>query len=81
MAPISVAAVMLRRWARLNGVSRTINTRRRRSFNVTSAARVSRLSPNPCAMAASDFIEQGATTIAAASKLPLAMHAPMSPGA
>ena len=43
--PISVTAVMLRRCARLNGVSRTISTRRRRSFSVTSAARVSRLSP------------------------------------
>ena len=35
---------MLRRCARLNGVSRTINTRRRRSLSVTSAARVNRLS-------------------------------------
>ena len=31
-------------------------------------------------MAASDFMEHGATTIAAVAKLPLAMHAPMSPG-
>jgi hypothetical protein len=45
MPPISVTAVMLRRWARLKGVSRTISSRRRRSFSVTSAARVSRLSP------------------------------------
>jgi hypothetical protein len=72
---------MLRRWARLNGVSRTISTRRRRSFSVTSAARVSRLSPKPCAMAASVFIEHGATTMAAVSKLPLATQAPTSPGA
>jgi hypothetical protein len=79
MPPISVTAVMLRRWARLNGVSRTISSRRRRSFSVTSAARVSRLSDRPCAMAASDFIEQGATIIAAVSKLPLATQAPMSP--
>src|SRR5471032_3108913 len=70
---------MLRRWARLNGVSRTISTRRRRSLSMTSAARVSRLSPKPCAIAASDFIVQGATTIACAAKLPLAMQAPMSP--
>jgi head-tail adaptor len=65
----------------LSGVSRTIRIRRRRSFSVTSAARVSRLSPRPCAIAASDFIEQGATTMAAVAKLPLAMQAPMSPGA
>src|SRR4051812_3633733 len=70
---------MLRRWARLNGVSRTISTRRRRSLSMTSAARVSRLSPKPCAIAASDFIVHGATTIACAPKLPLAMQAPMSP--
>jgi hypothetical protein len=76
-----VAAVMFRKCARLNGVSRTINNRRRRSLSVTSAARVRRLSPKPCATAASVFIEQGAITIAAVSKLPLAMQAPMSPGA
>ena len=71
--------VMLRRWARLNGVSRTISSSRRRSFSITSAARVSRLSPSPCATAASVRIEHGATTIAVASKLPLARQAPMSP--
>ena len=81
MPPISVTAVMLRRCARLNGVSRTIRIRRRRSLSVTSAARVSRLSPKPCAIAASVFIVQGAITIAAVSKLPLAMQAPISPGA
>jgi hypothetical protein len=32
-------------------------------------------------MAASVFIEQGATTMAAVSKLPLATQAPTSPGA
>ena len=81
MAPISVAAVMLRRWARLNGVSRTISSSLRRSLSVTSAARVSRLSEKPCATEASVFIEQGATTMAEVPKLPLARQAPMSPGA
>jgi len=80
MPPISVTDVMLRRWARLNGVSRTISNSVRRSFSVTSAARVTRLSDRPCATAANVFIEQGATTIAAAWKLPLATQAPMSPG-
>ena len=47
----------------------------------TSAARVSKLSPKPWAIEAKDFIEHGATTIAAVAKLPLAMQAPMSPGA
>ena len=59
MPPISVTAVMLRRCARLNGVSRTIITRRRRSLSVTSAARVMRLSDRPWATAASVRIEQG----------------------
>ena len=71
---------MLRRCARLNGVSRTIRISRRRSFSVTSAARVRRLSERPWAIAASDFIEQGATTIASAANEPLAMAAPMSAG-
>ena len=81
MPPISVTAHMLRRCARLKGVSRTISSSGRRSFSITSAARVSRLSPKPCATAASVFIEQGAITIAEASKLPLARQAPTSPGA
>ena len=50
MAPISVACAMLRRWPRCNGVSRTISTSRRRSFNTTSAARVSRLAVTPVAI-------------------------------
>ena len=80
MPPISVTAVMLRKCARLNGVSRTISTSRRRSFSVTSAARVNRLSDRPWATAASVFIEQGVTTIAWVANDPLAMAAPTSAG-
>ena len=64
MPPISVMLVMLRKCARFSGVSRTIRIRRRRSFSMTSAARVMRLSDRPCATAASVRMEQGATTIA-----------------
>jgi len=42
---------------------RATSTRRRRSFNMTSAARVIRLSDSPCATAASVRIEQGAITM------------------
>ena len=78
MPPISVTAVMLRRWARFSGVSRVSRTRRRRSFSTTSAARLIRLSDSPMAMAASVRIEQGATTIPSVAKEPDAMLAPMS---
>ena len=78
MPPISVTAVMLRRWARFSGVSRVSSTRRRRSFSTTSAARLIRLSDSPMAMAASVRIEQGATTIPSVAKEPDAMLAPMS---
>jgi hypothetical protein len=78
MPPISVTAVILRRCARLNGVSRTISTRRRRSFSTTSAARAIRLSDRPCATAASVFIEQGAITMPSVWNEPLAIEAPMS---
>ncbi len=78
MPPISVTATMLRRCARFNGVSRTISTSRRRSFSVTSAARVIRLSPRPCATAASVRIEHGAITMPSQRNEPLAIAAPMS---
>ena len=78
MPPISVTAVMLRRWARFSGVSRVSSTSRRRSFSTTSAARLIRLSDSPMAMAASVRIEQGATTIPSVAKEPDAMLAPMS---
>src|SRR3989344_944666 len=76
MPPISVTATMLRRCVRCRGDSRTISTRRRRSLRATSAARVSRLSASPCAMAASVRMEQGATTMAWHWNEPLAMAAP-----
>jgi len=63
VAPASAAAVMLRRWIRLNGVSRTHSTSLRRSFNVTSAARSIRLDAKPWAMRASVPMEQGSTII------------------
>ena len=44
---------------------RTISTKRRRSFSVTSAARVSRLSLMAWAIAESVRMEQGATSIPA----------------
>jgi len=43
IAPISERAVMLLRWPVWSGVSRTSNTSLRRSFMVTSAARVSHI--------------------------------------
>src|SRR5471030_264566 len=78
MPPISVTAVILRRCARLNGVSRTISTNLRRSLSTTSAARAIRLSDRPCATDASVFIEQGATIIPSDWNEPLAMAAPIS---
>jgi hypothetical protein len=47
IAPFSVAASMLRRWPACSGASRTTSTRRRRSFRVTSAARLSKVSVVP----------------------------------
>ena len=60
----------------MSGASRTISTSRRRSFSTTSAARVSRLSPKPWAMAASERIEQGATSMPSVRNDPLEMLAP-----
>ncbi|MOA24861.1 hypothetical protein D3C78_1455590 [compost metagenome] len=62
----------------MKGVSRTISTRRRRSFKVTSAARVMRLSDRPWATAASVRIEQGTITMPAVWNAPLASVAPTS---
>src|SRR5471032_2933244 len=76
--PISVTAVILRKCARLNGVSLTISTSRRRSLSTTSAARAIRLSDRPCATDASVFIEHGATIIPSDWKEPLATEAPTS---
>jgi hypothetical protein len=78
--PISLTAVMLRRWARLSGVSRGSSTRRRRSFSTTSAARETSSSACACATAASVFIEHGAITMPSVRNEPLAIAAPMSLG-
>ena len=78
MAPISASAVMVRRCPRCSGVSRTISTSRRRSFNTTSAARVSRVEVTPVAISLMVRIEHGATTMPSVRKLPLEMAAPIS---
>src|SRR5450830_29380 len=78
MPPISVTAVMLRRCARLNGVSLTISTSRRRSLSTTSAARAIRLSDRPWATDARVFIEQGAIIMPSLWNEPLAIEAPTS---
>jgi hypothetical protein len=47
-------------------------------LSITSAARLTKLSAKPCAVLASVFIEQGATTIPSEWNEPLAIVAPMS---
>ena len=56
---------MVRRCPVCSGVSRTISTSRRRSFSVTSAARVSSVEVTPLAISDIERIEQGATIIPA----------------
>ncbi|MOA43268.1 hypothetical protein D3C78_1654060 [compost metagenome] len=73
--PISVTAVMLRKWARVSGVSRAINTSVRRSFSVTSAARPISPEDVPVAISANVLIEHGATTIPRQRNDPLAIPA------
>ena len=63
IAPISARATMLRRCPRWNGVSRTMSTSGRRSFSVTSAARLISDEVTPLAISDSVRIEQGATII------------------
>ena len=75
---MSDRASRLRRWPLCSGVSRSINTSRRRSFKVTSAARVSRLEVTPVAISDIERIEQGAMTIPSVLKEPLEIAAPMS---
>lgn len=76
--PISVIAVMLRRWARVSGVSRAISTRVRRSLRVTSAARPIRPEEVPVAISARVRMEQGATTMPRQRNEPLAIPAATS---
>src|SRR5689334_15827515 len=69
---------MFRSCGRLIGVSRGTITSRRRSFNMTSAARSTSVRESPCATAASVFIEHGTMTIPDEPWLPLAIAAPRS---
>ena len=69
---------MFSRWITLRGDSRVTSTSRRRSFRVTSAARVRRLSENPPAIEASVFIEQGTTAMPKVLKEPPEMGAARS---
>ena len=78
IAPISASATRLRKWPRCSGVSRTIRISGRRSFSVTSAARVSSEVVTPVAISLMLRTEQGATIMPAVLKLPLAMGAPIS---
>jgi hypothetical protein len=61
IAPISASCTSVRRWPRCSGVSRTTRISGRRSFNVTSAARVRRLDVTPVAISDMVRTEQGAT--------------------
>ncbi len=69
---------MVRRCPRWNGVSRTISTSGRRSFRVTSAARVSRVEVTPVAISDMVRTEQGATIMPRVRNEPDAMAAPIS---
>jgi hypothetical protein len=70
---------MFRMWMRLSGVSRGTSTSLRRSFSVTSAARLTRSLVRPVAIAASDRIEHGITTIPMVWNDPDEIAAPRSP--
>jgi hypothetical protein len=66
----------------MNGVQRRLadgSTSRRRSFSTTSAARQTRLSPNPFAIAPSVFVLHGAITMPWVRNEPLDTGAAWSP--
>ncbi len=67
---------MFSRWISLSGASRTASTSLRRSFKTTSAARWMRLSPSPCAIAASVRTLQGAMIMPMVTNEPLEIDAP-----
>ena len=77
-APISASATMVLKWPKWSGVSRTININGRRSFNDTSAARISRFELIPPAIADMVWIEHGATIIPSVLNEPLARRHPIS---
>ena len=66
---------MVRRCPICSGVSRTISTRRRRSFSTTSAARVSSVPVVPAAISDIDLIEHGATIMPSVLNDPEAIEA------
>src|ERR1700732_1499880 len=78
IAPISESAVMLLRWPVWSGVSRTSNTSLRRSFKVTSAARVSNVVVTPVEISDIERTEQGATIIPIVRNEPLEIGAAIS---
>ncbi len=80
MAPSSAACSSRRQCPICSGVSRGISTSRRRSFSTTSAARCTRWSPFPVAIAASVRTLHGAISIPSVKNDPLQIAAPMSPG-
>ena len=69
---------MARAWTRETGVSRSMSTRRRRSFSITSAARVSRFEVTPVAISDMVRTEQGEITMPRVRNEPEAMAAPTS---
>ena len=78
IAPISASWVRLRKCPAWSGVSRTIKTSRRRSFSMTSAARVNRFEVTPQAISDMLRIEHGAMTMPSDRNEPLAGPAPTS---
>ena len=73
--PFPTSAVIVRRWPAWSGVSRTSSTSGRRSFRVTSAARLSSVVVTPLAISAMLRIEHGATT------MPIVLNEPEEIGA
>jgi hypothetical protein len=69
---------MLLRWPVWSGVSRTNKTSFRRSFKVTSAARVSNVVVTPDEISDIERTEQGATIIPIVRNEPLEMEAAIS---
>ena len=76
MAPISVKASIFFKCPECNGVSRTIQTSRRRSFRMTSAALEIKVSVTPVAISARVFTEHGAMIIPIVLNEPEASDAP-----
>ena len=80
VTPRRASEAMFSRWMAFSGVSRGTSTSGRLSLKHTSAARRSKLSDRPCAMAATVAMLHGTTTIPRVGNVPLAMGAFKSPG-